>query len=32
MKSALGKQLIERLFPKGAAGEPQLTRFVGKGG
>ena len=32
MKAAFGKQLIERLFPKGSAGQPQLTRFVGKSG
>jgi hypothetical protein len=32
MKAALGKQLIDRLFPKGLAYQRQLTRFVGKSG
>jgi hypothetical protein len=32
MKAAFGKQLIDRLFLKGLAGQTQLTRFVGKAG
>jgi hypothetical protein len=32
MKAAFGKQLIDRFFPKGLTGQPQLTRFVGKSG
>jgi len=32
MKAALGKQLIDRLFPKISADQKQLTRFVGKSG
>jgi hypothetical protein len=32
MKAAFGKQLLDRLFLRSPAMEPQLTRFVGKGG
>jgi hypothetical protein len=32
MKPAFGKQLIDRLLHRSSAEDPQLTRFVGKGG
>jgi hypothetical protein len=32
MKAAFSKQLIDRIFSKGSAGQPHLTRFVGKSG
>ena len=32
MKSAFGKQLIDRLLQRSSTEDPQLTRFVGKGG
>ena len=32
MKPIFGKQLIDRLLLRGPTEDPQLTRFVGKGG
>jgi hypothetical protein len=32
MKAAFSKKLIDRLLQRSSADDPQLTRFVGKGG